>query len=50
MKYLTPTVRRYIYGAALALLPVLVFYGLVDVKAAPLWAAFVLALANVKDE
>lgn len=49
MKYLTPTVRRWIYGLALAALPILVFYGLVSPAAAPLWLAFVLALVNVKE-
>ena len=49
-KYLTPVVRRWVYGTALASLPVLVFYGLVEPEASPLWAAFALALFNVKDE
>jgi hypothetical protein len=48
--HLTPTVRRWIYGLALAALPVLVYYGLVEPEAAPLWLAFVLALLNVSDE
>ena len=46
-KYLTPTIRRWIYSLALAALPVLIFYGLVAPEAAPLWLAFVLALVNV---
>lgn len=49
MKYLTPTVRRYIYGLCLALLPVLVYYRLVSPAAAPLWLAFVLAILNVSE-
>jgi hypothetical protein len=49
-KYLTPTVRRWVYGLALAALPVLVYYGLVEPEASPLWGAFVLALLNVNDE
>lgn len=47
---LTPTVRRWVYGTCLASFPVLVHYGLVEPEAAPLWAAFALALFNVKDE
>jgi len=50
MKFLAPTVRRWVYRLALAALPVLIHYGLVEPAAAPLWLAFVLALANVKDE
>lgn len=47
---LTPTVRRWVYGLSLASFPVLVHYGLVEPEAAPLWAAFALALLNVSDE
>jgi len=43
-KVFTPAVRGWIYGVELAALPLLVHYGLVDVKAAPLWLAFGLAL------
>ncbi len=49
-RYLTPAVRRWMYRIALAALPVLVFYGLVDVMAAPLWLVLVVALLNVNDE
>lgn len=49
-KYLTPVVRKWVYGICLASLPVLVFYGLVEPEAAPLWLAFALALLNVQDE
>lgn len=47
---LTPAVRRWVYGLSLVSLPILVFYGLVEPEASPLWAAFALALFNVKDE
>ena len=50
MKYLTPTVRRWIYSLALAAGPVLVYYGLVEPEATPLWLAFLVALLNVNDE
>lgn len=49
-KYLTPAVRRWIYGLALAALPLLIYFGLVEPEAAPLWLAFVVALLNVRDE
>ena len=48
--YLTPTVRKWVYGLCLAALPVLVYYGLVEPEAAPLWLAFALAFLNVQDE
>lgn len=47
---LSPAVRRWVYGLSLVSLPILVFYGLVEPEASPLWAAFALALFNVKDE
>lgn len=50
MKHLTPARRRWVYSLALAAFPVLVFYGLVDPKAAPLWLGFALALLNVQDD
>jgi len=49
MKYLTPTRRRWLYGLCLAALPLLVYFGLVEAAAAPLWLAFVVALLNVND-
>lgn len=50
MKYLTPAVRRYIYGVAIAAFGVAVFYGLIEPAASPLLAALVLALLNVNDD
>ena len=50
MKHLTPTVRRWVYSLAVASLPVLVHYNLVEPEASPLWLAFVLAFVNVTDE
>lgn len=50
MKYLTPAVRRWIYGLCLAALPLLIHFGLVEPEAAPLWLAFVVALLNVNDQ
>jgi hypothetical protein len=49
-KYLTPAVRRWIYGLAIAALPLLIYFGLVEPEAAPLWLAFVVALLNVRDD
>lgn len=39
MSALTPAVRRWIYGVATAVLPVLVAYGVLDGERAPLWVA-----------
>lgn len=47
---LNPVVRRWTYGVCLASFPVLVHYNVVEPEAAPLWAAFALALLNVQDE
>lgn len=49
-KYLTPNVRRWIYGVCVAALPLLIYFGLVEPEAAPLWLAFVVAFLNVQDE
>ena len=38
---LTPTVRRRIYLVALAVLPLLIAYGILDDTTAPLWAALI---------
>lgn len=39
MQWLTPTVRRWVYGIVTALVPLLVVYGLVEESTAPLWLA-----------
>ena len=44
------TYRRWLYRSAVAFFPVAVFYGLVDVAAAPLWLAAILAALNVQDD
>lgn len=49
-KYLTRTVRAWVYGLCIAALPLLLHYGIVDVKAVPLWAGFALALFNLSDD
>ena len=49
MKYLTPTVRRWLYSVCIAALPLLIYFGFVELQAAPLWLAFVVALLNVND-
>lgn len=55
-QYLTPARRRWIYGIAIAVLPLLIAYGVVSKEDAPLWIALVgavlvpgLAVANVND-
>lgn len=40
----SPAARTYLYGIALAVLPLLVYYGLVSDEDAPLWAALVGAI------
>lgn len=49
-RLLTPGARRWLYGVCLAALPLLVWHGWVEPEAAPLWAAFVVALLNVKPD
>ena len=56
-KYLTPSVRRWVYGIALAVVPLLVLYGILDERSAPLWVALIsavvvpgLAVAHVTDD
>ncbi|MBU6278726.1 MAG: hypothetical protein KGN78_05725 [Actinomycetales bacterium] len=39
MKWFTPKRRRWIYGISMALGPLLVFYGVVEGTAWPLWLA-----------
>ncbi len=50
---LTPAVRRWVYGIALAAMPLAVLYGIVSEAAAPLWVTLAgavlvpgLAIAN----
>jgi len=57
MSYLTPARRRRVYGIALAVVPLLVLYGILDEQSAPLWIALVsavvvpgLAVAHVNDD
>lgn len=46
-RYLTPAVRRWIYGVAIAAFALAVFYGWIAPEASPLLAALVLAILNV---
>ena len=53
-KFLNRETRKWVYGIAIAVMPLLVFYGVVEETAAPLWIAAVggvlvpgLAFANV---
>lgn len=50
MKWLTPKVRRYVYGILLAAFPVACFYWPELVPAAPLWLGLGMALLNVTDD
>lgn len=38
-RLLRPVVRRYVYGVAIAAVPLLQVYGIVSEETAPLWAA-----------
>lgn len=46
----TKNVRKSIYLLAIASFPVLVHYGLVDAKAAPVWLPFLLALLHLRED
>ena len=37
--WLTPSVRRWLYGVLVALIPLLIAYGVVEETTAPLWVA-----------
>lgn len=50
MKILTPAVRRWIYGIAIAAFAVLVFYGVIEAEASPLILALILAILNVPSD
>lgn len=41
LAWLTPDVRRWLYGIATALVPILVVYGVIESSAAPMWVALV---------
>lgn len=49
-KYLDATVRRYLYGVAIAAVPVLVYFGLLEPEATPIVLPLILAVFNVRDE
>ena len=41
ISWLTPDVRRWLYGIATALVPILVIYGVIESTTAPMWIALV---------
>ncbi|TDL43606.1 hypothetical protein [Microbacterium oleivorans] len=49
-RFLTPNVRRWIYGVCIAAVPVLVYFDLLPAEAAPVILPLVLAVFNVKEE
>ena len=56
MPYIPAHIRRYVYAIALAAIPLLVAFGIIEESQAPLWVAFVgaviaptLALANISE-
>lgn len=42
--WLTPAVRRWLYGIATALVPILVIYGVIESETAPMWIALVASM------
>lgn len=48
--FLTPAVRRWVYGIALAAAALLTLYGVLPAEAAPVWLALVVAILNVPSE
>lgn len=43
--WLTPEVRKWLYGVATAVMPLLVAYGVLESQQAPLWLALVASVA-----
>ena len=41
LAWLTPDVRRWLYGIATALVPILVIYGVIESETAPMWISLV---------
>jgi predicted exporter len=57
MPHIPAHIRRWVYGIALAGIPLLVAFGIIEESQAPLWVAFIgavvapgLALANISPE
>ncbi|GMM94764.1 hypothetical protein [Microbacterium sp. MTN4-26] len=49
-KFLTPAIRRYVYGVCIAAVPVLIYFDLLPADAAPVILPLVLAILNVQDD
>lgn len=49
-KFLTPKVRKYIYGVCIAAVPVLIYFKLLPAEAAPVLLPLVLAVLNVQED
>lgn len=47
MSWLTPTVRRWIYGVGIAVIPLAVVYGLIEQETQALWVTLLGALMGV---
>ena len=47
VSWLTPEVRRYLYGVLTALVPILIAYGVIDAQQAALWVALALAILGL---
>lgn len=46
-KIFTRSVRKWIYAVSAAAVPVLVYFGLLDIEASPIILPFILALLNL---
>lgn len=49
-KILTKEVRRWVYGLAIAAVPILIHYEVMDVEAGPIVLPFILALLNLSPD
>lgn len=46
----TPTVRRYLYGIAIAFVPLAAYFGWIELEAVPLVLPLILAVLNVQSD
>lgn len=49
-RILTPAIRRWLYGIAIAFVPLAVYLGWLEPEASPLVLPLVLAILNVQDD
>lgn len=49
-KFVTPAVRRWLYGIAIAFVPLAVYLGWLEPEASPIVIPLILAILNVQDD